>query len=271
MSYIKKKCKVSVVMAIYNCALTLREAIDSILAQTFVDWELILCDDGSTDDTSAIASEYAMKYDNILLLQNNQNQGLAASLNTCIKYADGEYIARMDGDDISLPTRFEKEVIFLDAHPEYAVVGGGVILYDEGGDRNTLLNEEIPDVHVMKHGVPFFHPTIVMRKSVYDDLCGYVVSKRTRRGQDMDLWFRFFAKGHKGYNLQEPVLKYHDDLGDYGKKSSWPLAWGSTRTLWLGFKLNHFRWYEYVWALAPLAKECLPKRLIYRMHKMRTR
>lgn len=91
-------------MGIYNCAETLPEAIDSVLTQTFSDWQLILCDDGSKDNTYGIAKEYQGRFpEKILLLQNEQNMGLNHTLNRCLQVASGEYVARMDGDDISLP------------------------------------------------------------------------------------------------------------------------------------------------------------------------
>ena len=105
-------------MGIYNCASTLQEALDSLYAQTYQDFEIILCDDGSKDKTYEVALENQRKHDNIVLLRNEQNLGLNVTLNKCLAAAEGEYIARMDGDDISLPTRFEKQVKFLDEHPE---------------------------------------------------------------------------------------------------------------------------------------------------------
>ena len=120
--------KISIIMGIYNCAETLPEAIDSVLTQTFSDWQLILCDDGSKDNTYGIAKEYQGRFpEKILLLQNEQNMGLNHTLNRCLQVASGEYVARMDGDDISLPTRLEKEAAFLDAHPEYAIVSTPMI------------------------------------------------------------------------------------------------------------------------------------------------
>lgn len=120
---------------IYNCAPTLPEAIDSILAQTFSNWQLILCDDGSADSTYAVAKSYQERFpDKIVLLQNERNMGLNHTLNRCLQKADGEYVARMDGDDVSLPTRLEKEATFLDEHPEYAIVSTPMIFFDESGD-----------------------------------------------------------------------------------------------------------------------------------------
>ncbi len=116
------KYRISVLMSIYNCADTLVAALDSLYAQTYMDFKIILCEYGSKDDTYKVAEEYAKEHDNILLLRNPKNMGLNYSLNVCLAHADTEYCARMDGDDISLPTRFEKEVKFLDEHPEYAIV-----------------------------------------------------------------------------------------------------------------------------------------------------
>lgn len=130
--------KVSIIMGIYNCAATLPEAIDSILAQTFSDWQLVLCDDGSKDSTYTVAESYQEKFPNkIVLLQNERNMGLNHTLNRCLQIANGEYVARMDGDDISLPTRLEKEARFLDAHPEYAIVSTPMFFFDE-----TVIGDE---------------------------------------------------------------------------------------------------------------------------------
>ena len=114
-----KEKKVSVIMGIYNCASTLDESIGSILNQSYSNWELIMCDDGSMDDTYQKALFHKKKYgDRIILLRNEHNMGLNYTLNKCLEVATGDYVARMDGDDISLPTRFEKEVKYLEEHSE---------------------------------------------------------------------------------------------------------------------------------------------------------
>ncbi|MDE7496758.1 MAG: glycosyltransferase, partial [Muribaculaceae bacterium] len=129
------KPRISVIIGIYNCAPTLAEALDSLLAQTYQSFKVILCDDGSKDDTVKVASEYVANYpDKFILIRNERNMGLNFTLNHCLEYADTEYVARMDGDDISLPERFEKEITFLDSHPEIAIVSTPMIYFDEGGD-----------------------------------------------------------------------------------------------------------------------------------------
>lgn len=258
---------VSVIMGIYNTADSLPMSIQSILDQTYTNWELIMCDDCSTDNTYEVALEYAKKYDNIKVVRNKENKRLAYSLNHCLKYAQGEYVARMDADDICLPERFEKQVMFLNNNPEYMVVGSTIIPYDEEGDREPRMIKEYPVARDMKRGVTFFHPTIMMRKEGYDALEGYYVSHRTRKGQDLDMWFRFYAKGFKGYNIQEPLLKYHESLDDYKKKRNLSYSWGMTKTALHGFKLNHFPFYLYPWAFKDTVSALLPRWLRFKRHK----
>ena len=115
--------KISVLMGIYNCASTLPAAIECILNQTVQDFELIMCEDGSKDDTYRVAQEYQKKHpDKIVLLKNEKNMGLNATLNRCLAVARGAFISRMDGDDLCEPDRFEKELAALDETPEYAIV-----------------------------------------------------------------------------------------------------------------------------------------------------
>lgn len=114
--------RITVIMGIYNCADTLVEALESLEAQTYKSFKVVLCDDGSIDSTFKEAKRWAETHLNYIVIKNEHNIGLNATLNRCLEYADTEFIARMDGDDRSLPHRFELEVDFLDKHPEYAIV-----------------------------------------------------------------------------------------------------------------------------------------------------
>src|SRR5690625_3092328 len=207
----KEAPRITVLMAIYNCGPTLAEAIDSLYAQTYQNFKLVLCDDGSTDDTYAVAKEYAERYDNIVLLKNEQNIKLAASLNRCLEYADTEDVARIDGDDISLPTRFEKEIDFLDNHPEYSLVSTPMILFDETGDWGRTRSIEKPTKEDFKKGTPHPHAPSMIRTKVMKEVNGYTVNKYLERGQDYYLWYKIYKAGYKGYNLQEPLYKMRDD------------------------------------------------------------
>ena len=205
--------RISIIMGIYNCADTLAEAIDSIIAQTYTDWELIMCDDASTDDgrTLALAKHYETLHENIHVIQNEKNLGLAATLNHCLEYAHSEFIARMDGDDLSLPTRFEEQVAFLDEHPEYALVSGQMINFDENGEWGVQGNVECPTKLDFVYRSPFCHAPVMMRREALNSVGNYTVRPDLRRGQDYYLWHKFYVAGYKGYNFQHPIYKMRDD------------------------------------------------------------
>lgn len=213
------KPRISVLMAIYNCANTLEEALDSLYNQTYSDFQLILCDDGSTDNTYQVAKNYAEKYQNIILLKNEKNLKLAGALNRCLEYADTEYIARMDGDDISLPTRFEKEINFLDKHPEYAVVSCPMIYFDETGDWGKGKAVEIPTTDIFKYAAPHTHAPCMVRTAVMKEVGGYTDTKRTIRVEDYYLWYKIYKAGYSGYNLQEHLYKMRDDKNAVARRT----------------------------------------------------
>lgn len=256
---------VSIIMGAYNCETTVAQAVNSIITQTYQNWELIICDDCSQDGTISVLNSLAQKDSRIKIIRNDANKKLAYSLNRCLQESKGKYIARMDTDDICLPDRLEKQVDFLNIHGEYAVVGGGLIPFDGEKENKPRIPKEYPTVRDLVRDVPFYHPTIMMRKKAYDALNGYTISKRTDRGQDMDLWFRFFAVGYKGYNLQEPVLKYHESMTDY-KKTGMKSSIRTTQTRLIGFKLNRMPFYLYPLAFRPIISQLVPKKILYLYH-----
>lgn len=263
------KGKVSVIMGIYNCQDTLSESIESIINQTYDNWELIMCDDSSIDNTYEVASTYAKRYpQKIIVIKNNTNKKLAATLNHCLKYATGEYIARMDGDDISVPERFEKQVEFLNNNKNYDLVGTAMIPFDESGDRGVRYTVEIPNSRTIFKISPFAHATIMARKYVYDRLEGYTVSKRTERGQDIDLWIRFFVEGFKGYNLQIPLYKVRESKDAY-KRRTVKAGLGTTKTLIYGVKVNMLPPKYYMLAFKPLISSLIPNKIIYHYHTIK--
>ncbi|MFS0879302.1 glycosyl transferase [Bacillus sp. 7586-K] len=211
--------KVSVIMGIYNCEDTLSESIESIINQTYKDWELIICDDASTDSSYKIACHYAKRYSNkIIVIRNNENIKLAGTLNKCLSIAAGEYIARQDGDDISLINRLEKQVDFLDNNLHYMVVGTGMIPFDDLGENGIRIGKPEPRKEDIPKNRIFMHATIMMRREAYMALNGYRVATRTRRAEDFDLWIRFFAKGYRGYNLQEALYKVREDNSAFARR-----------------------------------------------------
>ena len=261
--------RVSIIMGIYNCAKTLPKAIESILTQTYSDWELIMCNDGSNDNTYEVAKNYAERYpEKVILLNNQYNMRLAASLNNCLSIARGEYIARLDADDYCMPSRLEKEVSYLDAHPNVDCVGAGMIIFDEKGEKGVRLNVEYPDKDFLLHTTPFAHPTIMMRKSVYEALGGYTVSPKIIRGEDTDLWFRFYAMGFKGYNIQEPLYYYHESVSDFNKVS-FRTSWETFEVSLRGYRLLKYPFWKYVYALKPFVVMLIPNWLMYKYHQFK--
>ncbi len=203
--------RVSIIMGIYNCENTLDEAIQSLLDQTNQQWKLIMCDDGSKDNTYKKAKSYAEQYENIILIQNDKNMGLNYTLNHCLEYVDTEYVARMDADDISLPTRLEKEINFLDNHQEYAILSTPMIYFDENGDfRTGKGNGEAIKSDFIK-GTPFCHAPCMVRSEAYRKVKGYTIAEKLLRVEDYHLWYKMYLNGYRGYNLKEPLYKMRDD------------------------------------------------------------
>lgn len=216
------KNKISIIMGVYNCSFTLEEAINSILNQTYANWEFIICDDGSNDNTYEIALSYREKYpEKFIVIRNEKNMGLNYTLNRCLEYATGEYVARMDGDDISLPERFEKEVRFLNNNPEYAIVSTRMILFDENGDWGKSREPiEKPTIEDMVLHMPIFcHAPCMIRREAYLAVDGYTVDKKLLRFEDCHLWYKMYGKGYRGYNLSEPLYKMRDDKNAVNRRT----------------------------------------------------
>lgn len=200
---------VSVLMAVYNGRKYLAEAIDSILAQTFPDFEFIIIDDGSSDGSAELVGEYARKDPRVRLIVQ-PNMGLTRSLNKGIGLARGRYLARMDGDDIALPTRFEKQVAFLDAHPDHVMIGSQVLLIDPEGDplcnkAQTQYGHEAIESALLDKGWPMVHPAVMIRTQTLREMGGY--DERYRTNQDHDLFLRLCERG-KVENLPDVLVKY---------------------------------------------------------------
>ncbi len=261
--------KVSVIMGIYNCEKTLEEAIDSILNQTYTNWELIMCDDGSTDRTYEIAEAYQKKFpDKMILLKNKQNMKLSYTLNRCLEAATGELIARMDGDDRSRPERFQKQVSFLLEHPDIQLGGTAVRLFNQvDGEFGFIHPVSIPDKRILIKGTPFLHPTILTYKWVYNSLNGYCTEKRAERVEDIDLWFRFFSKSFIGANLDEALYAFREDYSAV-KRRTLQARIHSIQTRAFGYRLLGFPIY---WLIRPACilflKGLVPPRIVAALRK----
>lgn len=261
--------RITVLMGIYNCATTLPEALDSLFSQTYKDFKIVLCDDGSKDDTFDVAKSYADKYDNIILIKNDCNKGLNFTLNHCLEYADTEYVARMDGDDLSKPTRFEEEINFLDSHLEYAVVSCPMDYFDEGGIFMTGKGTgEVKKTDFVK-GSPICHAPCMARTEVIKSVGGYSVDEKLLRVEDYHLWFKVFAAGHKLYMLGKPLYQMRDDHNAVNRRN-WLTRRNEAYVKHIGYKMIGLPFYYQVYVLIPIIKYFLPSSLYGYLHRRRT-
>lgn len=258
--------RVSVIMGIYNCASTLQEALDSLYAQTYQNFKIILCDDGSVDGTLKIAEENASLHNNVLVIKNSKNMGLNYTLNRCLEYVDTEYVARMDGDDVSLPTRFDKQIAFLDNHPEYAVISSPMIYFDETGIFKEGKAIEYPDKYDFVKGTPFCHAPCMVRTDIMKAVGGYTDDKRILRVEDYHLWFKIYAAGYKGANLQEPLYKMRDDRNAYRRRTL-SSRFNEMYVKSTGFRMLRLPFYYQVFALRPIIVGLLPKKIYMLLHR----
>lgn len=195
---------VSVIMPVYNGEEYLAEAVQSILDQTYANFELLIVDDGSSDGTAAIAQELSEKDDRVKVLRNKVNLKIVGTLNRAIDESKGKYIARMDSDDYKYPNAIEQQVAYLESHPDVVVVGGAIEVC--GPNMGVLNHRAYPqsDAEVRSKIFrynPFAHPAVMMNASLVGDE-RYALNW----AEDYDMWFRLGNKG-KFANLPETVLK----------------------------------------------------------------
>lgn len=260
--------RITVLMAIYNCADTLSEALDSLMSQTYQGFKVILCNDCSTDDTVAVASRYVERYpDKFQLIHNDINRKLPYSLNRCLEFADTEYVARMDGDDISKPERFEKEINFLDAHSEYALVSCPMEYFDEHGVFMVgKVHGQTPSKKSFIGSTPHAHAPVMIRTATIKDVNGYTVERWTQRGQDVHLWAKMYSKGYRGFNLSEPLYMMRDDTAAY-KRRTLKEAFYSIRRNYEIYKLMNISKIHMYHLIRPLLVTSLPLCVYNRLHR----
>lgn len=197
---------ISVILPVYNAENTLGEAIESILNQTFANFELILINDGSTDDSEKIVLSYEDK--RIKYFSNERNKGLIYTLNRGLRLARGKYIARMDADDISLPTRFEKQVRILEENPSIIVCGSRIAYFGIKKRKSVYIAPESSEENKkwLVRESCFAHPTVMMRKEV---LINNRISYHPdyKNAEDYKLWIDLAPYG-EFYNIQEVLLNY---------------------------------------------------------------
>lgn len=255
--------KVSVLMGIYNTKSRemLEKSLKSILNQTFTDFELIICDDGSTNNCVLWAKEICNDDPRVIFIENGENKGLAYTLNNCLKHASGKYIARMDDDDESHLDRFEKQVDFLDNNKQYDLVGSNMYLFNDKGVWGERKYRKIPEAKDFLYRVAIAHPTIMTRTEALRAVDGYRDVKETLRVEDYDLFMRMFANGSKIYNFQEPIFNYREDANG-AKKKKYKYRFNEAKVRMYGFRKLGLMPIGYIYVVKPFIAGLIPQKFI---------
>lgn len=204
--------EITIIMSAFNEEKCIARSINSIIKQSFTDWELIIIDDGSTDRTFDICNHFAALDPRISVFRNETNLGLSESLNRAYKKSKSSLIARADADDVNLPDRLDKQYMFMKSRNDIDVLGTGAFLCDSMGNRlgssfRPLVHADIVNVNIIN--TEFFHPSVIIRKSFFEKVGLYDVS--FRRSQDKELWLRGLNYGCQYANLNEPLIEYYAD------------------------------------------------------------
>lgn len=198
------KPRIDVIMSVYNGENFLKEAIESILKQTYTNFKFIIVDDGSNDSSFDIINSFPDE--RIEVIRNKRTEGLTRSLNKALRAGEGKYVARQDADDVSLPSRFASQVDFLEKHPEVDVLGTGIYLIDEEGnivgERTT---HPSPSREVFLERSEVFHGSVMIKRDALEAVGGY--NELFKYSQDYELWLRL-AKEHNVRNLQTPLYAF---------------------------------------------------------------
>ena len=264
-----KNPAISVIMGVYNGERFLREAVESVLSQTFGDFEFIICNDCSVDSSAEILKEMAEKDLRIVLLENKKNMGLAATLNNCLKVAKGEFIARMDCDDRSLPTRFERQVKWLKENPDICAMGSGVQFIDDNGtvygEKQIKSVERFGIADVVKYS-QLVHPSVMMRKDKLLAVNGYSSNTLTTRAEDYDLWCKLCETGETVGNIPEILFQYREDENNIVRRK-YKYRVQEFRLKWYWIRRAKRPVSQLLYAIKPLLVGLIPLKLYKKLHK----
>ena len=258
----KQPC-ISVIMGVYNCPSErmLTRAVQSILDQTFRDFEFLICDDGSQNETYQWLEKLAAKDERIVLLRNRRNMSLAYSLNRCIEHANGLYIARQDADDYSELTRFAKQIDYLNNHPSVSLVGSNCNLYRGNGEiYDTRKMPLCPTRLSFLYNSPYIHGTLMLRREVFDQVGIYKMCGFCGKYEDYDLLMRIYQHKLQGVNIQECLYTFNWDLEERHIKRIMRID--ETVVRLKGFCRLHLMPKGLLYALKPVAIMLLPHGMV---------
>ncbi|MDD3846750.1 MAG: sugar transferase [Syntrophorhabdaceae bacterium] len=257
--------RVSVIICVFNGAAVVSSAVDSIKAQTFTDWECIICDDASRDNTWDVLLDVTRGDGRFVLIRNEVNRGPAYSRNRCIEKAGGELIAIQDADDASMPDRLEKQVGLLDRRQDVSVAGSFAQLFDgDGTPWGELRASMAPEEKDWLKGSQVIHASVMVRKEDLKQAGLY--DENIRIAEDYDLFTRLVARGRKVVTLPEFLYAVRWDASSYGRKgmgSRWQEATVRCR---IARRLTG-RWYCFIHMARPLLLGLVPSSLLFMYHK----
>ena len=261
--------KISVIMGVFNGEKFLGEAVDSILGQTYEDFEFIICNDCSKDGSMEILRKYEKLDSRIVLLENERNLGLAATLNKCLHIARGQWIARMDCDDRSLPNRFECQLAWLESHPEVCALGCAVEYIDDSGAIFGRSHMDQDQYFRLKDAVKcsaLVHPSVMMRKTDVIAVGGYSVNSLTTRAEDYDLWCKLCENGAILANTAQILFQYREDESNIVKRK-YQYRIQEARLKWHWICRAKSSVIQLVYAVKPLLVGLIPLGIYKKMHR----
>lgn len=258
---------ISVIMSVYNAEKYLVKAIKSTLTQSLGDFEFIIIDDNSQDKSADIISEFAQKDQRIKYIKNKENRGLTYSLNKALGLTQGNYIARMDADDISHPNRLERQYGYLQNNQEISLVGTTAYNIDENGEviseRNVPLTyENIKEKIKMVN--PIIHPSVMFKKEDILAIGGY--NEKFKKVQDYELWFRIIANGLKVENLEDRLLYYRVN-NQYFERKSFNYRITDFKVRWTGYNLLSLPLHKRYGILVPIILGVTPPFILKGIYK----
>ena len=238
---------ISVLMSVYNNAEYVGQAVESILNQSYGEFEFLITNDCSSDGSRDILKHYAERDKRIILIDNKKNIGLTKSLNRMIERARNPFLARMDADDIAMPDRFERQIEVFRHNPEVDIVFGDTVLIDKNGAEvcRSWRPDEKTILEVLPNRCYIPHPTVMMRKEAVQAVGGY--DEEFWTGQDKNLWLRMLDAGKRFCYLPDILLKYRinpDSVRGYTGENYWFSV--ANRCIWNRQKLKALRYINHL-------------------------
>ena len=210
---------VSIIIPCFNGERYIDKCLESLIQQTYQNFEIVVCDDNSSDNSYRVLESYQRKDSRIILLKNEKNLYAAAARNKCIRNSKGKFILIQDVDDISEKSRIETLLSHLKSD-EVDFVSSGMIGFNDGGQFSSMKKEVVyPQKKHFLWGLPFFHPATMFKRDCLEAVGGYRVAKETRRGEDYDLFIRLYAVGFRGKNISDRLYWYRVDEATIKRRS----------------------------------------------------